>query len=138
MQRWDASAGYLQFCLLLPKYLTELKQHKLGHGITKQTVQSSGHTEGIPQFIQGLGCLRGENTIKIVPTVPSVTHPPRKVPVALKGRIKDKLDPMEEAGVIVKQTEPTSWVSGMATIIIIKNQNQNLHCFKTSELDSKA
>lgn len=27
---------------------------------------------------------------------------------------------MEEAGVIVKQTEPTSWVSGMATIIIIK------------------
>jgi len=97
-----------------------LKQQKLGHSITKQTVQSSGHTEGIPQFIQGLGCLRGENTIKIVPTVPLVTHPPRKVPVALKGRIKDKLDPMEEAGVIVKQTEPTSCVSGMATIIIIK------------------
>ncbi|KAL9984622.1 hypothetical protein ACROYT_G006936 [Oculina patagonica] len=38
-----------------------------------------------------------------------------KVPVALKGNIKKKLDRMEEAEVIVRQTELTEWVSSMVT-----------------------
>lgn len=46
--------------------------------------------------LQGIGCLPREHSIKIDP----VFHPPRKVPVALKGKIKEELDHMEEAGVI--------------------------------------
>ena len=37
--------------------------------------------------------------------------------MALKGKIKEELDRMEEAGVIVRQTEPTEWVSSMVTVI---------------------
>ena len=90
----------------------------------KQTTTSEPHQADTPDILQeysdlfqGLGCLPGEHTIKIDPAVPPVVHPPRKVPVALKGKIKDELDRMEEAGVIVRQTEPTEWVSTMVTVI---------------------
>ena len=68
-------------------------------------------------LFQGLGCLPGEHAIKIDPAVTPVVHPPRKVPVTLKGKIKEELDRMEKAGVIVRQTEPTEWVSSMVTVI---------------------
>ena len=46
-------------------------------------------------LFEELGCLPGEHTIKMDPTVPPVVHPPRKVPVTLKFKIKDELDRME-------------------------------------------
>ncbi|KAL9953715.1 hypothetical protein ACROYT_G041171 [Oculina patagonica] len=81
-----------------------------------QTTTSELHQADTPDILQeysdlfqGLGCLPGEHAIKINPAVTPVVHPPRKVPVALKGKIKEELDRMEEAGVIVRQTEPTEW-----------------------------
>ena len=70
-----------------------------------------------PDLFQGLGCLPGKHTIRIDPTVVPVVHPPRKVPVALKGRIKDELERMVKAGVVARQIEPTAWVSSMVTVV---------------------
>ena len=70
-----------------------------------------------PDLFSGLGCLPGEHTIKIDPAVSPVVHPPRKVPVAIKEKVKKELDRMESARVIVRQTEPTDWVSSMVTVI---------------------
>ena len=70
-----------------------------------------------PDLFQGLGCLPGEHTIKLDPSVPPVVHPPRKVPVSLKEKIKDELDRMEKAGVIVRQTGPTDWVNSMVAVV---------------------
>ncbi|XP_056000463.1 uncharacterized protein K02A2.6-like [Ostrea edulis] len=41
---------------------------------------------------------------------------PRKIPLALKDKVKDELDRMEREGVIVKQREPTKWVNSMVTV----------------------
>ena len=51
------------------------------------------------------------------PSVPAVVHPPRKVPVSLKEKIKDELGRMEQTGVIVRQTEPTDWVNSMVAVV---------------------
>lgn len=61
----------------------------------------------------GLGCVPGLHLIQLNPDVTPVIHPPRKVPIALKERIKVELD----LGVIVKQTEPTDWVNSMVTVV---------------------
>ena len=42
-----------------------------------------------------------------------VIHPPRKLPAALRERVKDKLHAMESQGGIKKVTQPTPWVNSM-------------------------
>ena len=49
-------------------------------------------------------------------SVPPVVHPPRKIPVAMLEPAREKLKEMEEDGIIVKEDEPTSWVSSMLVI----------------------
>ena len=48
------------------------------------------------------------------PTVQPVISPPRKVPFALKPRLKIELGNLTANGVIAPVTEPTDWISSMA------------------------
>jgi hypothetical protein len=73
--------------------------------------------KGYDELFTGLGCLPGEHTIEIDCSYTPVVHSPRRVPLALKEQIKEELQRMEDAGVIVKQTEPTYWVNSMVTVI---------------------
>ena len=63
-----------------------------------------------------LGKLPNEHHIVIDKSVPPVVHAPRKVPVALREKLKKKLDQMEQMGVIERVTEPTDWVSSLVTV----------------------
>ena len=73
--------------------------------------------EQYSDLFQGLGCLPGEHTIKVDSSISPVVHPPRKVPVSLKEKIKEELDRMEKAEVVVKQKEPTDWVNSMVAVV---------------------
>ena len=41
--------------------------------------------------------------------------PPRRVPIALKAKLKAELERLEDLGVIQKVTGPTDWVSNLAS-----------------------
>ena len=45
---------------------------------------------------KGLGCLREPHQIKIDKSVNPVIHPPRRIPAALRDRVKATLDEMEK------------------------------------------
>lgn len=77
---------------------------------------TAGHEEFADVF-EGLGALPGNYQIVIDENVPPVVHAPRRVPVALRLRIKTKLDELVERKVIVPVTEPTQWVSSMLAIV---------------------
>ena len=81
------------------------------------TVTNQNILNEYSDLFQGLGCIPGEHTIKVDPSIPAVVHPPRKVPVSLKDKIKDELDRMEQIGLIVRQTEPTDWVNSMVAVV---------------------
>ena len=81
------------------------------------TVTNQSNWNEYSDLFQGLGCIPGEHTIKVDPSIPAVVHPPRKVPMSLKDKIKDELDRMEQIGVIVRQTEPTDWVNSMVAVV---------------------
>ena len=68
-------------------------------------------------LFQGLGCLPGKHTIKVDSSIFPVVYPPRKVPLSLKENIKEELDRMEKAEVVVKQKEPTNWVNSMVAVV---------------------
>ncbi|CAG2231037.1 unnamed protein product [Mytilus edulis] len=46
-------------------------------------------------IFKGVGLVSGKATIHIDSEVPPVVHPPRRVPVALRGRLKSELDRMD-------------------------------------------
>ena len=45
--------------------------------------------------------------------VTPVVVPPRRIPVAIKVRLKEELDHLESLEVIRREDEPTEWVSSM-------------------------
>ena len=67
-------------------------------------------------LFEGLGCMPDTYSIKVDPSVKPVIHPPRKVPISMKEKVKKELLRMESEGVIKKQTEPTDWVNSMVVV----------------------
>ena len=49
-------------------------------------------------------------------TVKPVQHTPRRVPVALRDEVKEKLLDLEKRGIIKKVTAPTEWISSMVIV----------------------
>nr|XP_054606603.1 uncharacterized protein K02A2.6-like [Nothobranchius furzeri] len=65
---------------------------------------------------EGLGCLPGQHKICVDKNVPPVVHPCRKIPFALREKLKDELARMEKLEVIKKIDEPTEWVSSLVVL----------------------
>ena len=81
------------------------------------TTRMADLLEGYKDVFEGLGDLPGEYHIVTDDSVPPVVHPPRRVPVALRNQIKEKLDEMVASGILAPATEPTEWVSSMLVIV---------------------
>ena len=65
---------------------------------------------------EGLGELPEEYHIVTDESVTPVIHPPRREPVPLREKIKEKLDEMVQREIITPVTEPTAWVSSMLVV----------------------
>ena len=67
------------------------------------------------------------------PQVQPVVHAPRRVPFALRDRLKPELDKKESLGMIVKVNEPTDWVN---SITIVEKKNGSLRiCLDPRDLN---
>ena len=65
---------------------------------------------------EGLGCMDSLYHRKVDENVKPVIHPPRKVHVALRDRLKEELEKLVKKEVITPVTEPTNWVSRMVLV----------------------
>ena len=89
--------------------------------------------EEFKEVFQGLGCLNYEYDIKIDANVPPVVHPPRRVPFALRSRLKAQLQKMEAEGVIAPVEEPTPWVN---SLVVVEKPNGSLRvCIDPRDLN---
>ena len=79
--------------------------------------------EEYSELVQGLGQFPRIHTMQTRPEVQPVVHAPRRVPFALRDRLKSELDKEESLGVIVKVDEPTDWVN---SITIVEKKNGSL------------
>ena len=71
--------------------------------------------DGFEAHTEGTGKLEGQYSLEVREDVQPVVHPPRRVPVALKEKLKQELEKIQRLGVIKKVTEPTPWVSSLVT-----------------------
>ena len=75
----------------------------------------------------GLGCITGvTHHIQLDSKHEPVVHPPRKVPVTIRSKVKEELQRMERLEVIERVHEPTDWVNSMVTVV---NPNGKLRIF---------
>ena len=46
-----------------------------------------------------------------------IVHPPRKVPVAIKERLRNELERLTKIDIIKPVSTPTPWVSSLVTVV---------------------
>ena len=86
------------------------------------------------QLFSGLGELEGEVTLQLKPDATPVVHPVRRVPHAIRGRLKEELDKMESTGVIQRVTTPTDWVN---SLVVVEKPNGKLRiCLDPKDLNT--
>ena len=87
-------------------------------------------------MFKGIGCLTGEYSIKIDPSVPPVIHPPHRVPIALKEKFKE-LDSLQgslaDQDIITPVTKPTSWVNSF--VCVTKNNGSVRLCLDPNDVN---
>lgn len=64
----------------------------------------------------GLGKLPEIYHIEIDPAVKPVQNNPRRVPIPVQQELKEKIDKLEEMGILAKVKEPTPWISSMVVV----------------------
>ena len=86
-----------------------------------------------PDVFEGTGKLECQYTFEVIDGATPVVHPPRRVPVALKGKLKKELDRLQSLGIIEQVTDPTPWVSSLVTVL--KPNGQIRVCIDPKDLN---
>lgn len=82
----------------------------------------------------GIGCLEGTYKIEIDPNVKPVIHAPRKVPIAIQNKLKNKLKMLEKNKIIAKVDKPTEWVN---PLVIVNKPNGDIRiCMDPKDLNN--
>ena len=100
---------------------------------TKLPLNQAELVKRYPLVFQGVGCLNGESLIRLDPQQTPVQHPPRRVPVALRDRLKSTLDELERNGILATVTEPTPWVSSL--VVVPKKDGRLRLCLDPKDLN---
>ena len=82
---------------------------------------------------RGEGKLEGDLHLEIDPNVPPVQLPTRKVPIAIKEKLKEEMDRLEGLNIITPVNVPTSWIS--ATVVTLKKNGNVRLCVDPKPLN---
>ena len=86
-----------------------------------------------PELFKGVGCVNTLYHIELEPDAIPVKHAPRRVPEAIKPKVKDELDRLVREGIIMPVEVPTDWVN---SIVCVTKPNGDLRlCFDPKDLN---
>lgn len=74
-------------------------------------------------FRANVGKMEGKYCIRIATEVDPVQNAPCWVPVALRDKLKETLDDLQQQDIIAAMTFPTAWISSM---MVVPKANDNL------------
>ena len=98
--------------------LITIQQHNI-LSVEETPVTQEVLVKDYPDVFQGTGKLHGQYKLEVKEDGQPVVHPPHRVPVALKDKLKE-LEKLQRLGVIKKVNEPTPWVSKAYTVVIAR------------------
>ena len=84
-------------------------------------------------FADGVGILAGEYHMVLDESVRPVQQPPRRVPFAIRERLRETLEDFEKREIIARVTTPTPWISSM---VVVPKKNGKLRiCLDPMDLN---
>lgn len=86
-------------------------------------------------LMKGIGNISGESEINVKSNISPVVHCPRKVPLALRQKLKNRLCELEKHGIIkkVQPNEVTEWVN---SLVLVNKPNGDLRlCIDPKDLN---
>ena len=84
-------------------------------------------------FGDGIGEIEGEYSIRLDSSVQPVQHAVRRVPVAIREKLKETLDEMVKSDIITPVEEPTEWISSM--VAVTKKDDRLRICLDPKDLN---
>ena len=96
-------------------------------------VENIDITEKYKDIFIGEGKLGGKLHLEVDKTVTPVKLPVRKVPIAVKEKLKNELERLQNLGVIQRVTYPTEWISSM--VVVNKANNKIRLCIDPKPLN---
>lgn len=118
-------------------YMTT-KPSEIGLAHSHKSKSGNTNSESIlnqySDLFEGVGCFKGECSIKLKSDCNPVVHAPRKVPLALKSRLKSKLDELVRLKIVDKVSEPTEWVNSL--VIVVKPNGELRLCIDPKDLNN--
>ena len=90
--------------------------------------------EEFRDVFKGQGCVEGKLHLEIDGTVTPVINPPRRVPFALKDKLKSERDRLDGVQMIRKVKEPTEWVSSL--VVVEKPNGKSRICIDPVHLNT--
>lgn len=89
-------------------------------------IEASRIVEKYADVFRGYGKLEGPVSLEIDPTVQPQIQQPRRIPIALREKLKEELQKLEKDGIIVKELCHTEWVSN----ILLVNRSSSGESFR--------
>jgi hypothetical protein len=89
--------------------------------------------ERFNNVFNGEGKLEGNLHLEIDPNVKPIQLPVRKVPVAVKEKLKVEFDRLSDLEIITPVQVPTEWISAM--VVVMKPYGRIRLCIDTKPLD---
>ena len=93
-----------------------MEVHSVRRGVSTTPLTKETMLREYEDVFTGLGCLPGEYHIEVDPTIRPVQHSPRRVPVPLKSKLKEKIAELEKMGIIEKVKGHSAWISSMVAV----------------------
>jgi hypothetical protein len=111
--------------------IDKLEIAKMVQGVTRK--DSKDYFEKYPDVFSGIGCLPGQYSIKIDPSVKPCVHAARRFPQGILVKLKDKLDSLEAQDIIAKELGSTDWVNSL--VIVDKPNGDFRICIDPTDLN---
>lgn len=79
-------------------------------------IEAEKIVEKFSDVFQGYGKMSGAVTLEIDDSVTPVIQQPRRVPIALRSKLKAELDQLQKDGIITREYHHTEWVSNILLV----------------------
>ncbi|XP_055604284.1 uncharacterized protein LOC129752535 [Uranotaenia lowii] len=114
--RASQELGFVKFCHSVSFEKSKAPSEPPKNLFSIYRVKAQKIVDSHPNLFSGYGKLPGEISLEIDLNIAPSIQPPRRVPIAIRGKLKEELESLERDGIIVKETNHTDWVSNLVIV----------------------